>query len=547
MKLSVYLLRDSVKKFKDAIQEKCLKGKAAFTELPTTEALPYPCRAYLQSNKSSRPKWVSFLDGHFDTDSLHLVNQSSSFVLLLKSAGRRFAVTFGYGFQALDRSKIEPRFGLMVAANCMNELSGVETNLIDTLTQNKKLQMSKATKVSEFGLNHHVDWIRRLSGTPTSPNIAKKMSGSDSCCIGVDCDLESLGAKCSDLLELYESEGYKEGFEFIDHLQPIGKKDPAIENLELQLVQRLTDRETDRLSIAFPEVPDDELLDHFRVWSGHTSVDMPELELSAMYEFLDENDIEPDPADIHIIGIDGNDNAVTKARTLRDYLACEFDEGGNTYIFCHGDWFKADQDYVEQIRKEVAALDDISDDLDLLPVEDQETEGEYNARLADEKGYVLLDKASFKIGNSYDKIEICDMLSPETDLICIKKMNDSSSLSHLFGQGSVSATLLREVEAYREKVNEVASDQWDDFEELDKDNLSSRARIVFGIATRKEEPLSEGMFFFSMVNLLTHVRQIRLVGCDVALCKIGYVAAAASPTPTKKKKAKVKAKVKAKA
>ena len=61
----------------------------------------------------------------------------------------------------------------------------------------------------------------------------------------------------------------------------------------------------------------------------------------------------------------------------------------------------------------------------------------------DDNKLLLMDKKTFKIGGNYDKIEVCDVLTEDRELICVKKMENSSSMSHLFSQGSVSATLLR--------------------------------------------------------------------------------------------------------
>src|SRR5688572_4577348 len=117
MNLSVYLIRDSVKSFNDIINPKALKAPAAFKELKPKEKLPYTCKAYVQVNKTGRPKWESFLSGAFNTSKLKLMNQNNSFVLLLEKQKRFFAVTLGFGFHAIDPAKIETRFGLMVAAN----------------------------------------------------------------------------------------------------------------------------------------------------------------------------------------------------------------------------------------------------------------------------------------------------------------------------------------------------------------------------------------------------------------------------------------------
>src|SRR5687768_10916508 len=112
-------MRDTVGSFDEILQKRCLEGEAAFEELAATRRLQFTCKALVQVNRGKAPSWQGFIGGDFDVHSLNLRNQSSSFVLLVKVEGRFFAITFGHGFQAIDPAKIEPRFGLMVAANSL--------------------------------------------------------------------------------------------------------------------------------------------------------------------------------------------------------------------------------------------------------------------------------------------------------------------------------------------------------------------------------------------------------------------------------------------
>ncbi len=523
MKLSIYLIRPDETDLECIVQSKYLDDDGGYVQLTPTASLPYECRAFVQSNKAKAPRWLPFLATHFDTAPLNLLNRSNSFVLVLKAANRIFAVTFGHGFQAINRAKIEPRFGLMVAASALNpeQIRTLETNLIDTVTRNKRTHVSTGSRVDEFDLNPHVDWIRKLSGKPTSEDLAKFVSGSDSVCIGVDCDLSSVGAKCSELLDAYESDAYRDAFSYLDHLRPLGKHEPEVEGLEALLSSQISDRAHDRISIAFPELPDEELLEHYKVSSNGHSVELEELTLDCIYQFIAEVGIDSDPGHIFVVGIGDNGEPVTKRRNLREYIVCEIDRDDDTYIFCLGHWFRAQRAFVQQIRDEVASIADCTNELELLPIRNGESETAYNVRLADDKEWRVMDKDNFYVANTYDKVEVCDLLTEEWNLVCVKKMNKSSTLSHLFAQGSVSATLVREFEEYRGVLNEAAVDQWPGLAQLTADNLG-KATVVYAIATRKAGSLAECMFFFSLVNLLSHVRAIRRVGCAVALCKISY-------------------------
>ena len=344
------------------------------------------------------------------------------------------------------------------------------------------------------------------------------------------------------MLDLFESKDYKDGYEFLDQLQPLNKHDPRIPGLESQLVQRLKESSSDRISIAFPEMPNEEALDHYKVTCGG-SVDMQELTLEGIYDFIKTNDLAAEPEKIYVVGIGDNDAAVTRRRSLRDYLACEFDHENETFLFCNGEWYQAEKDYVKSTRAKVAALSDLTAELALLPIKNGEKEGEYNERLAAEGDLLLMDKANFQMGGSHDKSEVCDLLMQDADMICVKKMEDSCRMSHLFSQGSVSATMLCSEPKYRDNLNNHAKKKWPAFCAIGDYNMG-RARIVYAVATCKNETLAEGMFFFSLINLLNHVRTIQLTGCKVALCKIDYDTAPAKPTASKRKKKAGKKKAK---
>lgn len=523
VKLSVYLLRESVTSFDEAIQSKHLAGENAFQELAPAATLPYECRAYIQSNKPKEPRWLPFLSTHFDTADLHLWNTSNSFVLLLRVSGRTFAVTFGYGCNALDRGKVEPRFGLMVTMNALDpaQLRTVDSNNVDLVTRQRRTHLSAGSPVCEFDLNVDLDWIRRVSGKPSSDDVAKSLGGAESVTISADCNLETLGHKCEQLLELYESDAYKENFGFIDHLQPLAKTDPLVPILNGHLRERLETGAYDRISIAYPELPDEEQLAVFKLWHGTDHIYLEDLSLSGVYRYFEIcPDVPRDPSMCWIIGLDSNDSPVTHKRPLRDYLVCETEHDGQIYVLSLGQWFRVEADYAQQVRDAVAQIDDLTGTLDMLPARSGEDEGEYNARVANDKEWLLMDRRNFQVAGSYDRIEICDLMTPQKQFICVKKMRSSSTLSHLFAQGSVSARLMRESADYLCRINQMVAGLWPNVVVTPADLPTTV--IVYAIPTEKAGPLSSCMFFFSLVNLLTHVQAIRRVGCRVAICKIDY-------------------------
>ncbi|MBD7969562.1 DUF6119 family protein [Paenibacillus gallinarum] len=64
----------------------------------------------------------------------------------------------------------------------------------------------------------------------------------------------------------------------------------------------------------------------------------------------------------------------------------------------------------------------------------------------------MLRQKNFQIANSMGKIEVCDLFSKNKHFVYVKKGTRSATLSHLFAQGSVSMTLLKDSTEYRSYV-----------------------------------------------------------------------------------------------
>lgn len=524
MKLTIHLFRDDVKSFDELIQTKYLDGDDAYGELSPSTPLPFECRAFVQSNRTKEPRWIDFLSTHFAIDDLGLHTASSSFVILLKAKERIFAVTFGYAFNALSRGKLEPRFGLRVALNSLDDsqLRTVDTRNIDLVTRQQRTQLNVGSRVTEFGLNPDVDWIRYVAGKSGLSELGKSVSGSESLGITCDCTLDQLGQKCAELLDVFLREDYKTKFPFVDHFQPLPKDDPLLPSLEEEVTKRLNERSHDHIAIAHPELYDSDRLSFHKVAYKKVRDQFEEITLDEIYGFLDRSGFDSvDPYEFYLVGVDDQDQAVTHRRPLYDYLVCEIQRSGQTFVLSLGQWFKIDTDYVQSVNQRAAQISDLTSTLELPPIRKGELEGEYNRRVADERDWLLLDRALFTVtGNQ--KVEVCDVLTPAPYFLCVKKMSSSATLSHLFAQASVSATLLRESADYRAGLHSQIGTKWPDAK-VDPIHAETTT-FVYVIPTQKEGPLPKCMFFFSLMNLLEHTQIIRRTGFNVALCKVDYTA-----------------------
>ena len=82
-----------------------------------------------------------------------------------------------------------------------------------------------------------------------------------------------------------------------------------------------------------------------------------------------------------------------------------------------------------------------------------EDEGNYNERVSKTLKYYLLDKMLIKSTQTTSPIEVCDLLTSDSQFIHVKhRKGNSAGLSHLFAQGSVSADLILGDKEFRKSI-----------------------------------------------------------------------------------------------
>jgi uncharacterized protein (TIGR04141 family) len=211
---------------------------------------------------------------------------------------------------------------------------------------------------------------------------------------------------------------------------------------------------------------------------------------------------------------------VDKVYELYDYVQAEILKDGQRYVLTAGVWFAVDDDYVKRVRDEVAAITDLTEILN-MPAwpRSAETgryvvEGDYNKQVAQDRNYALLDADNLHFGGQR-KIEVCDLLTADKQLVCVKMASKSSTLSHLFAQGSVSASLMHE-QNYKDRL--LAGLRDTGVEEVW--GSATEWTVVYAIGTEKPGKVADSLFFFSQINLLSHVRDIKSRNVGVALALI---------------------------
>ncbi|MDT0382056.1 DUF6119 family protein [Streptomyces sp. DSM 42041] len=519
MKLTVSIARKDVTTFEELIRAVYVE-RLGLTRLEPTSSLSFPVQAYIQRDKPTQPKWVNFLGQHFAVTGVE--NTSNSFVLLAKVRDRIFAVTFGVsGINSLDRGKLERGFGLRVCANSVDasELISVDTRNLDAVTRQQKTHLSIGSSISDFSIPVEQDWVRRIQGKTGKLDFAKSLSGADSLHINVSGSLSKLPDFLSAILDAYESEDYKTTFPFLDYYSPVDSHDPRFAELERKLLARVLNRATEKTSLAAPQIVDDEQVSHYEISAKYKVAETEEVTLAGVYEFLGASYDGDDPLhDVRIVPIADSGQAAGQKRPLRDWVVCEVAESDRTYVLSLGEWYEVAGDFVSSVNSEVARIADVTDELQLDAWQPSEKEGDYNERVAENRQWALLDKKNYSIGGPSQKIEICDLLTKDMQLICVKQQTSSATLSHLFSQGSVSAELYRGEPDYRNRIYNDARENWG--EEIPEPPEGPTPTIVYAIANDRPGKLADNLFFFSKITLLANRRIIERLGIKVAMARV---------------------------
>ena len=148
---------------------------------------------------------------------------------------------------------------------------------------------------------------------------------------------------------------------------------------------------------------------------------------------------------------------MTDRWSMRDCLDGQIVTSGDTFLIEEGTFYRIEPDYLAQLNQDVDAIPDSSVELPPSRRESDEgtlkeiDEGTYNERASVPADHLLLDKKTVIVPGRTSPIEVCDLLTLDRQLVHVKRKFSSSALSHLFGQGYVSAELLIDSEAYRAK------------------------------------------------------------------------------------------------
>lgn len=531
-RLTIFLLRD-ITDLDEALADDVAKTLNV-SEL--TQASGLTGRFYSKKSFSKKPGWAAYIDPAIDGGVQGLQSSSASGLLLLQVEGRTYALTFGYGRSFLDQAKIERRFGLKVALNLIDErqIRSLDTKKFDEMVVSTNTQTSRTTELPTFGVDILRDILRAVTGVAPESTGYKSLSGADALVLGVDKPVTDLPALLRDVYSHYTATKYQASFGWVDQLAEV--KDPVlVDALDGQLVDQLKLADTSTTHMAMPENLDWEDIEHFLIVPTRKKIyDEPDLD-----EYLAQK--ATDAANLSVALLKRRKVSVKFLRStdpdtrwsVYQSLVSEQRLNGLLYVLIEGRGFAVADSLVNQVDTAIAAIPLASVTLpDGLP---GEPEGDYNARAAAASAdLTLLDKKLVAPNGATTLIEFCDLLSSDGSLVHVKRKTRSSTLSHLFAQGHVSAEALVDGSlrdqvrsAIQSAAGSTDATSWLDVVPpstagVDRDKVT----ITYAVIANSKAIGVEWLPFFSRLTLMQTVRDLNRLGfTKVALVRVPVAAA----------------------
>lgn len=512
-KVNIFLIKEDRTKIKSIIA-------VSKTDLNRYDLKQYGT-LFIRRSPDLAPSWVSvFFDGCLDSS---LWTSSSISAVLVVSVEvtpgltRLFALTFGYGRSLIEPDAIERRFGLKCVLNSIdsNSLRQVNKTLVSGNARRSIEQMPRRSSIAEFSLDYEQDLLNGVTAVAGKECVLEgTLVGSDSLSVSLRADYRNTSQYLKQVFEVYQTDGYKEHFPWIDHVSLV--KDPElVTQLEQLAVSSLCAR-NQSIWFAVPEVLKWEEIAGFSYSrQGDVFDDILVEDLLASMGSALEQFSQLKTKDIYAIS--SIDESVRHRWKANRCLYGELELNDNQYCITDGQWYQIEKSYAQQVKREYE-----STSLSKICFPDYhkgcDGEAEYNSTFAESsESYLLMDARTVQFGGGHSSIELCDVLSADGQYIHIKRYAGSSVMSHLFNQGLVSMDLIKTDQSFIEKANLKISEYDKTGSFIIKED--SVKEVVYGIVSKRAGSLPQ-IPFFSKVTFLHVKKRLHAMGVKVSLAAI---------------------------
>lgn len=557
--LTVYHIKSEIAKACKDSFESLLRKPEGVQDLGFAKDTPFKAQLFISKPKEESelkpPPWVAFLEPGFGELAVP-ATQSIGAVLFVRipygETEEVFAFTFGNGRYFLNSKSYDEDYGLRVALNVIydyaggsiepNRLRSVAAKTVAANTIRTRKQTDRQASFEIFGVDTQHDTLTAVTGTPPvkSGFWGSLLSGSESLATTPGIDWEGLGEYCQEIAETYREDLYKDDFGWIDNLRAVTDL-VLLSNLQDELIKMIRDKPAD-ITLTIPEMIEFSDIDHF-YFSFNDKYKFLDLDKVSLIDELRKLGIESNLDIGHLesdweLAIKYAQSNDEESWRLLSCLSGEIEYNGQMYILSDGQFFEISNDFLQEINAFIRGLP--ATKVSLPSCDEGLSEGEYNeSTAAGALSLLLLDKKTVRIRGRTTPIEICDLLSDGGCFIHVKRKLNSSSLSHLFAQGFVSADLLLRSQEYRiaalDRIWKEAGgtpttatgvpSYTTRFSIFDPGEITPRDfEVSYAIIAKwNNKSLEEALPFFSKVNLRRYAEDLRRIGYKVSVARIDVV------------------------
>lgn len=470
---------------------------------------------YLPPASKGPMRWAAWFSTADDNPVAGRIQVLHSGLLHVRVSQRDFVVPFGMsGRHAVPLDALEEHFGRNVTLNTVDpdRLRVIDNVRVEAEARQSRVQLGRAGAFLAFALDPEQDLVRSIGGEPRDASFGSRVQGATYLALTSDTTLATLKAKLRRCLALFESDAYKEDFDYLDALAPV--RDPArVERLTAAAVARVADdRAPGQAWLAVPEIIDwSDGIEGFAFRPKPKPEDIqPDVFIGRFRQHVGDRPIDERllrTRHVHVIRTDGAPGG--KWSVFR-CLYAEIEESDTVYVLTESKWYAVHRSLVEKVSAFMRTVPKCS--VTLAPWAAKKTEAHFNGATAalDPTTRHNMDGHHVPFGGPHQKIEVCDVLCDGRVLIHAKKYTSSKPLSHLFAQGANSAELLLDEDFLDEARKKFAF--------LEKPWRAHGKEVAFVVGSHSTKELD--LPFFSRVTLRAVAQRLRRLGYGVSLSRV---------------------------
>lgn len=482
---------------------------------------------YLQTVPSKIHNWSRLLPTEVSGIDWNRFRTSSlKGLLLIEVNNRLFALTSGFGRYLLHPFSIESRFGFKAVLNSIDPQT-IRQLSKTTLSQNPKTsieQVSKGVNIGQFGVDGFMDLVSRIKGQSKIESLGLSLDGEDALKISVAHELNQLPDLLDECLTYYNSDEYTAFFPEIDNLAQVKDRGQisllnadfeSLLNNELDLAVSGLDLSGD-VWASIPEIVFDDDFECFTYKNAENALIHYDIELKDIFKERYMNRDRTKKRDVSISSLSNDQIFIRKTdgtmypkwRTINCINAI-IERDREQFFFIEGKWFRASLSYIETLDQKIDGIP--SADLSFNDWPENVSEEDYleTRPLVSHDNYIVLDRDNIYL-EGHSPVEPCDIFLQNNILIHLKRYGSSLFLGHLFNQGYVSADLLINSIAFKEKFNEKLEDEFR-FEDINPSDFT----VAYVIGTKYPDNLK--LPLFSKITMVKAYDELRKKGFKVTL------------------------------